>query len=79
MYCEVNLLSYSYGSNLLLILSNTGHDMKNLLYRFKINSLKTNPRTFQFMIIGKKNRLNIPIREEKTAKEKNAGEKKMRN
>ena len=28
------------------------------------------------MIIGKKNRLNIPIREEKTAKEKNAGEKK---
>ena len=27
--------------------------MRNLLYWFKINSLKTNPGKFQFMIIGK--------------------------
>ena len=33
----------SCGSNLLLILSNLEHDMKHLLYEFKINSLKANP------------------------------------
>ena len=47
---------YSHDSNLLLILSNLEHDMRNLLYCFKINSLKANSEKFQFMILGKKNR-----------------------
>ena len=34
---------YSHDSDLLLILNNLEHDMRNLLYWFKINSLKTNP------------------------------------
>ena len=29
--------------------------MRNLLYWFKINSLKANPEKFQFLILGKKN------------------------
>ena len=48
---------FSHGSSLPLILNNLKHDMKNLLYRFKINSLKANTGKFQFMILGKKNRL----------------------
>ena len=35
---------HSHGSNLPLILNNLEHDMKNLLYWFKINSLKAKPR-----------------------------------
>ena len=37
---------YSHGSNLTLILSNLEHDMKNLPYWFKINSLKANRESF---------------------------------
>ena len=48
---------YSHGSNLPLILSNLEPDLRNLLYWFKINSLKANPAKFQFMILGKKNHL----------------------
>ena len=48
---------FSHGSSLPLILNKLKHDMKNLLYRFKINSLKANTGKFQFMILGKKNRL----------------------
>ena len=33
---------YSHGSNLLLILNNLEHDIRNLLYWFKINSPKAN-------------------------------------
>ena len=44
---------YSHGSNLPLILNNLEHDMRNLLYWFKINSLKANPGKFQFMILLK--------------------------
>ena len=36
--------------------------MKNLLYCFKINSLKANPGKFQFMILGKKNRLKYSLK-----------------
>ena len=36
--------------------------MKSLLFWFKINSLKTNPRKFQFMILGKKNRLKCSLK-----------------
>ena len=46
---------HSHGSNLPLILSNLEHDMRNLLYWFKMNALKANPGKFQFMILGKKN------------------------
>ena len=53
---------YSHGSNLSLILSNLEHDMKNLLYWFKINSIKANPGKFQFMVLGKKNRLKYSLK-----------------
>ena len=44
---------YSHDSNLPLILNNFEHDMMNLLYWFKINSLKADPGKFKFMILGK--------------------------
>ena len=53
---------YSHGSNLPLILNNLEHDMRNLLYWFKINSLKANPGKFQFMILGKKKRLKYSLK-----------------
>ena len=36
--------------------------MRKLLDWFKINSLKANPRKFQFMILGKKNRLKYSLK-----------------
>ena len=45
-----------------LILSNLEHDMRNLLYWFKINSLKANPGKFQFMILKKRNRLKYSLK-----------------
>ena len=36
--------------------------MRNLLYWFKINSLKANPGKFQFTILGKKKRLNYSLK-----------------
>ena len=36
--------------------------MRNLLYWFKINSLKANPGKFQFMILGKKKRLKYSLK-----------------
>ena len=36
--------------------------MKNLLYWFKINSLKANPGKFQFVILGKKNPLKNSLK-----------------
>ena len=53
---------YFHGSNLPLILSNLEHDMSNLLYWFKSNSLKANPETFQFMMLGKKNCLKYSLK-----------------
>ena len=53
---------YSHGSNLPLILSNLEHDMRYLLYWFKINSLRANPGKFQFMILGKKNCLKYNLK-----------------
>ena len=52
---------YSHGSNLLLIMNNLGHDVRNLLYLFKINSLKANPGKFQLMILGKKKPLKYSL------------------
>ena len=37
---------FSHGSNLSLILNNLEHDMRNLLYWFKINSFQANPGKF---------------------------------
>ena len=37
---------YSHGSNLPLVLNNLEYDLMNLLYLFKINSLKANPGKF---------------------------------
>ena len=53
---------YPHDSNLPLILNNLDHDMRNLLYWFKITSLKENPGKFQFMILGKKNRLKYSLK-----------------
>ena len=36
--------------------------MRNLLYWFKINSLKANPGKFQFMILGKNKRLKDSLK-----------------
>ena len=36
--------------------------MRNLLYWLKIDSLKANVRKFQFMILGKKNRLKYILK-----------------
>ena len=43
----------SHGSTLPVIFSNLEHEMRNLFYWFKINSLKSNSGKFQFMILGK--------------------------
>ena len=40
-----------------VILEDLQHDMKILLNWFKINSMKPNPKKFQFMILGKGSRL----------------------
>ena len=53
---------HSHDSNLPLILSNLEHDTRNLLYWFKINSLKAKPGKFQFMILGKKNRVKYSLK-----------------
>ena len=53
---------YSHDGDLPLILNNLEHDMRNLLYWFKINSLKANPGKFQFMILGKKKRLKYSLK-----------------
>ena len=61
---------YRCDSELEIILEDLQHDMKILLNWFKINSMKPNPKKFQFMILGKGSRLpvilninNIKIRE----------------
>ena len=61
---------YRCDSVLEIILEDLQHDMKILLNWFKINSMKPNPKKFQFMILGKGSRLpvilninNIKIRE----------------
>ena len=53
---------HSHGSNLPLILNNLEHDMRNLLYWFKITSLKANPGKFQFLILGEKNCLKYSLK-----------------
>ena len=61
---------YRFDSALEIILEDLQHEMSILLNWFKINSMKPNPKNFQFMILGKGSRLpvilninNIKIRE----------------
>ena len=44
---------YSCNINLQTILKDLKYDMQNILKWFKINSLKSNPKKFQFMILVK--------------------------
>ena len=50
---------YRWDSDLEIVLEDLQHDMKNLLNWFKINSMKPNPKKFQFMILGKASRLPV--------------------
>ena len=56
--CEISHFAndntlYSGGMELSSILENLKHDTKTILKWFRINSLKANPKKFQFMILGK--------------------------
>ena len=53
---------YSHGNKLPLVLNNLKRDLRNLLYLFKINLLKANPGDFQFMILGKMDRLKYSLK-----------------
>ena len=53
---------YSPSSNLPLILNNLEHDMRHLLYWFKINSLKASPGKLQFIMLGKKKHLKYSLK-----------------
>ena len=59
-FADDNIL-YSHGSKLPLLLNNLEHDMRNLLYWSKINSLKVNPGKLKFIILGKKKRLKYSL------------------
>ena len=48
---------YDCGEDLSNILQNLKHNVKILLKWFRINSLQANPGKFQFMILGKKNKI----------------------
>ena len=52
-FADDNTLFYC-NKNLNLIKENLRLDLKNLLYWFKINSLKANPEKFKFIVMGKK-------------------------
>ena len=61
---------YSCNINLQTTLTDLKYDMQNILKCFKVNSMKSNPKKFQFMILGKRtiqsiilNINNIKIRE----------------
>ena len=45
---------YSCNKNLKHVFSNLKYDLRNVLHWFKINSMKTNPGKFQFMVLGVK-------------------------
>ena len=50
---------YSCNINLQTILKDLKYDMQNILKWFKVNSMKPNPKKFQFMILGKSTRQSI--------------------
>ena len=57
------MTTYSRNKNLKHVFSNIKYDLRNVLDWFKINSVKTNPGKFQFMVLRVKNiapfRLNV--------------------
>ena len=68
-FADVNTI-YRCDSVLEIILKDLQHDMKIVLNWFQINSMKPNPKKFQFMILGNDSKLpvilninNIKIRE----------------
>ena len=50
---------YSCNINLQTILKDLKYDMQNILKWFKVNSMKPNPKKFQFMILAKSTRQSI--------------------
>ena len=44
---------HSCNKNLSVIFQDWVYDLKNVLNRFRINSLKANPKKFQFMVLGR--------------------------
>ena len=52
---------YSCTKNLRTVLKNLKHDMINVSKWFKVNSMKANPKKFQFMILGKGTRQTITL------------------
>ena len=54
-------IQYRCDSLLEIILKDFQHGMKILLNWFKINSMKPDPKKFQFMILGKGSRLPVII------------------
>ena len=50
---------YSCNNKLQTVLKNLKHDMINVSKYFKVNSMKSNPKKFQFMILGKGTRQTI--------------------
>ena len=50
---------YSCNINLQTILKDLKYDMQNILKWFNVNSMKPNPKKFQFMILGKSARQSI--------------------
>ena len=52
---------YSCTKNLQTVLKNLKHDMINVSKWFKVNSMKANPKKFQFMILGKGTRQTITL------------------
>ena len=50
---------YSCNNNLQTVLKNLKHDMIHASKWFKVNSVKANPKKFQFMILGKSTRQTI--------------------
>ena len=52
---------YSCNINLQTILKDLKFDMQNILKWFKVNSMKPNPKKFQFMVLGKSTRQSITL------------------
>ena len=57
-FADVNTI-YSCNINQQTVLKDLKYDMQNILKWFKVNSMKPNPKKFQFMILGKSTRQSI--------------------
>ena len=61
MVCANNNTMYSCNINLQTILKDLDNNMQNILKWFKVNSMKTDLKKLQFMILGKSTRQCIII------------------